>query len=65
MTYEQFEAFYREEILPGVVRMYERNGRPDYPARREAWNDTVDMMVQDGDLPAEAEDWALPDELDG
>lgn len=65
MDLEQFEAFYREEVLPGIVRMYERDGRPDYAARREAWNDTVDSMVRDGELPDSAMDWSLPDSLDG
>lgn len=65
MNLEQFEEFYREEVLPGIVRMYERNGRPDYAARREAWNDTVDSMVRDGTLPSDAEAWSLPDSLDG
>ena len=41
---EQFEA----EILPFVQEQYEQDGEPDWPARREAWNNWTDSLCQDG-----------------
>jgi len=41
---EQFEA----EILPMVKEHYEQDGVPDWPARREAWNNWTDSLCQDG-----------------
>ena len=41
---EQFEA----EILPFIQEQYEQDGEPDWPARREAWNNWTDMLCKDG-----------------
>jgi len=60
MTKAQFESFFREEILPLVAEQYEQDGIPDRPARREAWNDTVDAYIRYGDLPERAGDWDHP-----
>ena len=60
MTKAEFERYFKSEILPLVAERYEQDGIPDKPARREAWNDTVDAYIQDGILPQSAGDWSHP-----
>ena len=63
MTKNEFVASFRREILPAIIHN-EING-PDYPARRQAWNDTIDSMIKDGTLPARAGDWTKPADIEG
>lgn len=65
LTIEDFERTFRNVTMPALSSLYESNGQPDYPARRETWNDTIDAMVTDGILPRSALDVPLPDDLDG
>jgi len=61
MTYEQVELAYLNEVFPAVTRRYEADGVPDYPARREAWNDHVDALQKAGEVTAEqANTWLSP-----
>lgn len=60
LTKAQFEDVFREEVLPHVIDRFERDGIPDKPARREAWNDTVDAYIRDRMLPEAAGNWAHP-----
>ncbi len=60
MSKKDFESMFKTDLLPMVVDQYEMDGVPDRPARREMWNDTVDFYVQDGMLPAGAENWSHP-----
>jgi len=57
MTEQQFNDFYRTEILPDIISTYESDGQMDKPARAEAWNNTVDAFIEDGVLPADAGNW--------
>jgi hypothetical protein len=41
---EQFDT----ELLPMIKLMYEQDGIPDWPARREAWNNWTDSLCKDG-----------------
>jgi len=41
---DQFEF----DILPFIQDEYEEDGEPDWPARREAWNNWTDMLCKDG-----------------
>jgi hypothetical protein len=59
MTKRQFEEMFREEVLPYLVER-EREGFPDKPARREAWNNTIDAYIRDRSLPEAAGNWAHP-----
>jgi hypothetical protein len=59
MTKRQFEEMFREEVLPHLAAR-ERSGSPDKPARREAWNNTVDVYIRDGTLPEAAGNWSHP-----
>ena len=60
MTKSEFEEYFRQEVLPHVVERYEQDGIPDKPARREAWNDTVDAYIRDRSLPEAAGNWSHP-----
>lgn len=59
-TKREFERFFREEILPSIRDQYEQDGRIDYPARREAWNNTTDAMAQDRAIPPHGREWVCP-----
>ena len=59
LTKKQFEEVFREEVLPYVIER-ERAGFPDKPARREAWNNTVDSYIRDRTLPEAAGNWGHP-----
>jgi hypothetical protein len=61
MTKRQFEEMFREEVLPHVI---ERYGTRDRPARREAWNDTVDAYIRERVLPEAAGNWTHPSWLE-
>lgn len=52
MTKKQFEEYFKTEVLPYIGN--------DKPARRQAWNDTVDAFIRDGLLPESAGDWTHP-----
>lgn len=63
MTKKEVVAFWRESVLPYVREQYEADGVPDYPARREAWNDMVDGMARDGAVTErQASTWTHPPE---
>ena len=50
ITWEQACAQFAEYLLPVVVAGYEQDGKPDWPARREAWNDWTDQLCKDGEI---------------
>lgn len=56
---EKAIEMYMEDVLPQVRRKHEKDGVPDYPARREAWNDFVDALVKEGAARPSVE-WAQP-----
>ena len=41
---------FKRDILPSIHAQYEKDGRTDYPARREAWNDFTDYLCKDGKI---------------
>jgi len=57
-TKKNFEKIFRREYLP-MIRREESRGI-DYPLRRESWNNLIDALVKDGDLPGKANDWVCP-----
>lgn len=59
-TKRDFEQYFREEVLPTTRAMFEQDRRVDVTARREAWNDTIDLLLKDGALPPRAEQWICP-----
>jgi len=44
---------FKQDILPGVKARYERDGKPDVPARCEAWNDYTDSLREAGCITEE------------
>ena len=42
--------FFEHEILPFLRRQYEQDGQPDWPARREEWNNWTDFLCKDGQI---------------
>ena len=50
MTFADACETFTEEILPIIQEQYEQDGVPDYPARREAWNNWTDMLCKDGEI---------------
>lgn len=59
-TKAAFLRHFRAEILPAVREQYEQDRRVDAPARREAWNNLIDAMIKDRELPRYAERWVCP-----
>ena len=46
---EAVERF-KEHVLPYVREAYEADGVPDWPARREAWNNFTDLLCKDYEI---------------
>jgi hypothetical protein len=61
MTKKQALATFRAEVLPGVRAAYERDGRADTVARREAWNNWTDALCKDRQITSRQYDsWDNP-----
>ena len=41
---------FEEHVLPHIIEAYEQDGIPDWPARREAWNNWTDSLCKDGQI---------------
>ena len=41
---------FEENVLPYVREAYEADGIPDWPARREAWNNWTDGLCKDYEI---------------
>ena len=50
MTFAQACETFTLEILPMIQEQYEQDGQPDWPARREEWNNWTDALCQDGEI---------------
>jgi hypothetical protein len=59
-TKKEYLRYFRSEVLPLIREQYEQDGCIDYPARREAWNNDIDCLVRDRQLPQRAIDWVCP-----
>lgn len=57
---QEFEQYFRKEILPDIQSTFEKSGRPDYPRRRQEWNDLIDALTRSSMLPSKAVDWVSP-----
>ena len=61
LTKKEALADFKENILPFIKKRYEQDGRIDYPARREAWNNYTDSLCKDGKItPKQYATWAYP-----
>lgn len=50
VTDSDLHEWWRAEILPAVVSIYERDGVPDLPARSESFANWVDALASDGEI---------------
>ena len=55
ITFAQACETFTLEILPMVQEAYEQDGIPDWPARREAWNNWTDSLACDEQIS----DWQV------
>lgn len=61
MTKREAVELFKSEVLPVIRRKYERDGRKDRPARREAWNNWTDDLAKCGDIsPRQYDRWLAP-----
>jgi len=50
MTWEQACEQFESEVFPHIQAQYEQDGVPDWPARRETWNNWTDHLCKDGQI---------------
>ena len=50
ITWDQAVTEYTDNLLPYICEHYESDGLPDWPARREAWNNWTDALCKDGSI---------------
>jgi len=50
VTWEQACERFESEEFPYVQAQYEQDGVPDWPARREAWNNWKDSLCKNGQI---------------
>jgi len=64
-TKEQFDHEFKMDDLRFIAKQYERDGVPDRPARREAYNNKMDAYCQDGFISeSDANEWCISDSLE-
>jgi len=65
MTKQQFDQDFKMNDLHAIAKQYERDGLPDRPARREAYNNKVDAYQKDGLITEDdANEWCITDSLE-
>lgn len=64
MTKSEIIEYFKENILPCIKTTYESDRIIDEPARREAWNDMIDLLIKDRSVSKSAEDWGLPSQFE-
>lgn len=63
LTKAQALSTWRKLYLPGVRAHYERDGRPDYPARSESWSSYTDDLCKGRQITLKQyESWSAPPE---
>ena len=61
MTYSEFNTEFKYHGLQYIADMYEKDGIPDRPARREAYNNKMDAYCKDGLITEkQAYNWCIP-----
>ena len=66
MTREEAIIQFREYVLPFVQAEHEKDGVPDWTARREAWNNWTDGLCKDGEISDwQYENWSQSPDCDG
>lgn len=61
MTKAQVTADFRKYYMPAIRAEYEQDGKPDYVARAEAWNNYTDMLCKEGRISThQYNTWTCP-----
>lgn len=61
MTKKEAVEEFKAHAMPWIQEQYEQDGRPDWPARREAWNNFTDMLQKEGRITMrQYETWTHP-----
>jgi hypothetical protein len=50
ITWDQACKDFENHVLPLVTEAYEQAGQPDWPARREAWNNWTDGLCKSNQI---------------
>ena len=65
MTKLEFDKYFKMEILPIIADKYEKDGIPEKPARREAYNNETDYLCKDGQITEKQyNEWCITDSLE-
>lgn len=65
MSEYNFNRHYKRHALQAVILKYEKDGKPDIPARREAYTNLLDYYQKEGIISAkQADTWTLPEYLE-
>lgn len=60
-----FDHDFKMNDLMGIAQEYEKDGVPDKPARREAYNNKVDAYQKDGLISEKkANKWCITEQLE-
>lgn len=61
LTKKEVLKDFREYILPGIRKAYEKDGRVDHPARAQAWSNYTDSLMKEGIITAyQDRTWSNP-----
>ena len=61
ILHAQAVEMFTDHILPTIQLMYEQDGLPDMPARREGWRNWTDSLCKDGQISDwQYENWSHP-----
>lgn len=66
MTKAAAVAIFKDHHMPYIREAYESDGIPDWPARREGWNNFTDALCKEGSITSrQYESWTHPHITDG
>lgn len=61
MTKDEAVRLFKRHDFKAVKELYEQDGVPDWPARREAWNNFTDYLQRSGQITMKQyETWGHP-----
>lgn len=65
MTKKEFDKDFKMNDLQVIAELYEKDGIPDKPARREEYNNKLDTYQKNGIITEkQAYEWVIPDSLE-
>ena len=65
MTQQEFNQEFKMNDLQWIAETYEKDGIPDRPARREAYNNKSDAYCKNGLITEKQyNNWCIPDNLE-